>query len=290
MATPPGGHPYDGGLRSPGEQARNRFNFPSTPSRQSGQGGTDGGAGQDGTGGMPRRHPVYQQPPERQPYEQPPQGPPVSPHLGQPYEEPAPRQSYGDHGQQEYSGHEPYEQPAPQGQSYEQSASQPYESQPYERQAPQPARQQQPQSEERPAGQRPFEQNRSRPAEEPRRSPEPSMGTHNPLVRPYAMTGGRTRPRYQLAIEALVSTTADPSQLHGQLPEHQRICRLCIEIKSVAEISALLSIPLGVARILVADLAEAGLVAIHQPGGDESVGGQPDVTLLERVLSGLRKL
>ncbi|MBP2584951.1 hypothetical protein J3A78_005429 [Streptomyces sp. PvR006] len=117
-----------------------------------------------------------------------------------------------------------------------------------------------------------------------------SGGSHNPLVRPYAMTGGRTRPRYQLAIEALVSTTADPSRLQGQLPEHQRICRLCFEIKSVAEISALLSIPLGVARILVADLAEAGLVAIHQPGGDETAGGQPDVTLLERVLSGLRKL
>nr|WP_030370016.1 DUF742 domain-containing protein [Streptosporangium nondiastaticum] len=104
------------------------------------------------------------------------------------------------------------------------------------------------------------------------------------------MTGGRTRPRYQLAIEALVHTTAQPAQLHGQLPEHQRICHLCTEIKSVAEISALLTIPLGVARILVADLAEAGLVAIHQPGGDESAGGQPDVTLLERVLSGLRNL
>nr|WP_251512500.1 DUF742 domain-containing protein [Actinacidiphila bryophytorum] len=110
------------------------------------------------------------------------------------------------------------------------------------------------------------------------------------FVRPYAMTGGRTRPRYQLAIEALVSTTAEPERLRGQLPEHQRICLLCREIKSVAEISALLTIPLGVVRILVADLAEAGLVTIHQPGGDEAAGGQPDVTLLERVLSGLRKL
>ncbi|MEV6011239.1 DUF742 domain-containing protein [Streptomyces sp. NPDC051976] len=118
-----------------------------------------------------------------------------------------------------------------------------------------------------------------------RKPPTPSG-----LVRPYAMTGGRTRPRYQLAIEALVSTTADPERLRGQLPEHQRICLLCREIKSVAEISALLTIPLGVVRILVADLAEAGLVAIHQPGGDESSGGQPAVTLLERVLSGLRKL
>ncbi|UNZ17165.1 DUF742 domain-containing protein [Streptomyces sp. 891-h] len=123
------------------------------------------------------------------------------------------------------------------------------------------------------------------------RAADQSPPPQQPLVRPYAMTGGRTRPRYQLAIEALVHTTAEAAQLQGQLPEHQRICRLCYEIKSVAEISALLTIPLGVARILVADLAEAGLVAIHQPGGDETTAdGQPDVTLLERVLSGLRKL
>ncbi|WP_407702289.1 DUF742 domain-containing protein [Streptomyces specialis] len=135
-------------------------------------------------------------------------------------------------------------------------------------------------------------------------TPPPSQGSYGvphhygafdddgdqPLVRPYAMTGGRTRPRYQLAIEALVSTTAEPVQLPGLLPEHQRICQLCLEVKSVAEVSALLSLPLGVARILVADLAEAGLVAIHQPGSEAEPGGQPDVTLLERVLSGLRKL
>ncbi len=77
----------------------------------------------------------------------------------------------------------------------------------------------------------------------------------SPPVRPYAMTGGRTRPRYQLAIEALVHTTAQPHQMQSESPEHQRICNLCLEIKSVAEISALLTIPLGVARILVADLA-----------------------------------
>lgn len=161
-------------------------------------------------------------------------------------------------GQPQGGGLPPYP-----GQPHQPYAS-PYEQRPYER---------------------PYQQRQQRAAPEP-----PPQNTHNPLVRPYAMTGGRTRPRYQLAIEALVSTTADPSSLHGQLPEHQRICRLCIEIKSVAEISALLHIPLGVARILVADLAEAGLVAIHPPGGDEAAGGQPDVTLLERVLSGLRKL
>ncbi|WP_217577132.1 DUF742 domain-containing protein, partial [Streptomyces sp. GbtcB7] len=79
-------------------------------------------------------------------------------------------------------------------------------------------------------------------------------------------------------------TTAQPHQMQGQLPVHQRICNLCREIKSVGEISALLSIPLGVARILVAVLAEAGLVAIHQPGGDVDAGGPPDVALLGRVV------
>ncbi|MFF7727523.1 DUF742 domain-containing protein [Streptomyces sp. NPDC008001] len=133
----------------------------------------------------------------------------------------------------------------------------------------------------------------------PPASPGPYGASHHapygsegdqPLVRPYAMTGGRTRPRYQLAIEALVSSTADPAVLGTLLPEHQRICHLCREVKSVAEVSALLNMPLGVARILVADLAEAGMVAIHQPGGSGESGGTPDVTLLERVLSGLRKL
>ncbi|XLE02139.1 DUF742 domain-containing protein [Streptomyces sp. 184] len=140
-------------------------------------------------------------------------------------------------------------------------------------------------------------QHRGRPAPAPQPQPGVSArgarGGRSPqsrLVRPYAVTGGRTRPRYQLAIEALVQTTADPSRLTSQLPEHQRICRLCYELKSVAEVSALLTLPLGVARILVADLAEAGLVTIHQPGGGDTAGGQPDVTLLERVLSGLRKL
>ncbi|MBT2472422.1 DUF742 domain-containing protein [Streptomyces sp. ISL-66] len=184
------------------------------------------------------------------------------------------QQPQGGHDQNRFNfPSTPSNQPAPE---HNPAGQQPYQRQPYQQPQPQYGQPQQPQQPYRSAQQQPS------------RAARPQA--HNPLVRPYAMTGGRTRPRYQLAIEALVSTTADPARLQGQLPEHQRICRLCIEIKSVAEISALLTIPLGVARILVADLAEAGLVAIHQPGGDESAGGQPDVTLLERVLSGLRKL
>ena len=180
-----------------------------------------------------------------------------------------------------YQPFQPYQQQGSQGGDWQQQPQQPGPGWP----------QQQPHYQQPQHEQQRYEAPPSRIQPVQRQAPAPAKpAAHNPLVRPYAMTGGRTRPRYQLAIEALVSTTADPSRLQGQLPEHQRICRLCIEIKSVAEVSALLSIPLGVARILVADLAEAGLVAIHQPGGDEAAGGQPDVTLLERVLSGLRKL
>nr|WSS64434.1 DUF742 domain-containing protein [Streptomyces sp. NBC_01177] len=197
----------------------------------------------------------------------------------------------GRQGSQEpYQPYQPYQQPQQGSQGgWQQQAQQPGSGWPQQQQPGSGWPQQQPQHEQQPPQRYEAPPSRIQPVQ--RQAPQPAKpAAHNPLVRPYAMTGGRTRPRYQLAIEALVSTTADPARLQGQLPEHQRICRLCIEIKSVAEVSALLSIPLGVARILVADLAEAGLVAIHQPGGDEAAGGQPDVTLLERVLSGLRKL
>lgn len=195
------------------------------------------------------------------------------------------------------------EQPAPQRQQQQPPPQRRQQQEPPQRQHPQAPQRQQPQPpryDDRQYDQGPPPRIQTvEPMQPPPRSAPETGGAagrvdrveQQPLVRPYAMTGGRTRPRYQLAIEALVHTSADPARLQGQLPEHQRICRLCYEIKSVAEISALLSIPLGVARILVADLAEAGLVAIHQPGGDETnADGQPDVTLLERVLSGLRKL
>ncbi|MEU6273752.1 DUF742 domain-containing protein [Streptomyces populi] len=110
------------------------------------------------------------------------------------------------------------------------------------------------------------------------------------LVRPYAMTGGRTRPAHQLAIEALVSTTGDLSQASKLSPEAYRICVLCRKLNSIAEVSAILSIPLGVARILVADLAELGFVVVQQPHEGDVQDGRPQVTLLEKVLVGLRNL
>jgi hypothetical protein len=108
------------------------------------------------------------------------------------------------------------------------------------------------------------------------------------LVRPYAVTGGRTEPRYQLEIEAMVVTAYHGARDLAVLsPECQAILDLCRDWRSVAEISAVLQMPLGVARILIADMAAERLVRIHQL--DHAQGG-PDVKLLERVLIGLRKL
>ena len=108
------------------------------------------------------------------------------------------------------------------------------------------------------------------------------------LVRPYAVTGGRTEPRFHLEIEAMVTAAHYGARDLSMLsPECQAILQLCRDWRSVAEVSAVLQMPLGVARILIADMAAEGLVRVHQP--DHAQGG-PNVRLLERVLSGLRKL
>ena len=108
------------------------------------------------------------------------------------------------------------------------------------------------------------------------------------LVRPYAVTGGRTQPRYQLQIEAMVAASHYGARdLSVLAPECQAILGFCRDWRSVAEISAVLRLPLGVARVLVADMAVEGLVRVHQI---DHAHGRPDLNLLERVLSGLRKL
>ena len=103
------------------------------------------------------------------------------------------------------------------------------------------------------------------------------------------MTGGRTRPDYEMAIEALVSTTRLGERVAAEstAPERQRICDLCRRARSVAEIAAYLRVPLGVTRVLVGDMAQEGLVQVHQTA---VVADRPDLALMQRVLNGLRNL
>ena len=85
----------------------------------------------------------------------------------------------------------------------------------------------------------------------------------------------------------VVAAQYDVRDLSLLSPECQAILEFCRDWRSVAEISAVLQMPLGVARILIADMGAEGVVRIHQLNHAQ---GPPDVKLLERVLSGLRKL
>jgi hypothetical protein len=108
-------------------------------------------------------------------------------------------------------------------------------------------------------------------------------------VRPYAWTRGRTKAGLDLAIEALVSTSQRAKDQMGLLQvEHRAVAELCEQTRSVAEVAALLSIPLGVARVVLGDMVGLNLVTVHQTAS--SAGNEPDLALMERVLSGLRRL
>jgi hypothetical protein len=108
-------------------------------------------------------------------------------------------------------------------------------------------------------------------------------------VRPYAWTRGRTKSGLDLAIETLVSTSQQGRNQMAMLQvEHRAVAELCEQTRSVAEVAALLSLPLGVARVLLGDMAGLGVVTVHQTAS--SAGNVPDLALMERVLSGLRRL
>jgi hypothetical protein len=126
---------------------------------------------------------------------------------------------------------------------------------------------------------------RQRPPEPPPEWPvqeDPHPARDSSLIRPYARTGGRTTARHDLRLETLLST--DEDRLYRATNDQAAMMRLCLQPRSVAEISALMKIPLGVTRVLLSDLITLNLVAVHEPSDT------PNIALLERVLSGLRKL
>ncbi|WP_410595130.1 DUF742 domain-containing protein [Amycolatopsis sp. lyj-23] len=119
-------------------------------------------------------------------------------------------------------------------------------------------------------------------------SPAP-VASPGSRVRPYTRTGGRTRSDHNLALEALVSTSDDGRRYRGvRSVEHRRICDLCLDTRSVAEIAAHLRLPLGVVKVLVGDMADIGLVLIHQT--ELILGDRSSREFMERVLAGLRAL
>lgn len=107
-------------------------------------------------------------------------------------------------------------------------------------------------------------------------------------IRPYSWTGGRTRSNYQLELETLVSVSEMCQHHRLERLEQQSIAELCKHPRSVAEIGALLGVPLGVAKVLLGDMADLGLVTVHHTVTKS--GSASHLRLMERVLSGLRRL
>ncbi|MFI5830991.1 DUF742 domain-containing protein [Streptomyces sp. NPDC051578] len=115
-----------------------------------------------------------------------------------------------------------------------------------------------------------------------------------PLVRPYAMTGGRTKPgphgvRFDL-IALVVVGGAGPAAGDEALlgPEHRVLLGLCgAQTQSVAELAADADLPVGVVRVLLGDLLEGGHVKVSRPVPPARL---PDERILREVIDGLRAL
>ncbi|MEU8774932.1 DUF742 domain-containing protein [Streptomyces sp. NPDC048606] len=115
-----------------------------------------------------------------------------------------------------------------------------------------------------------------------------------PLVRPYALTGGRTKPgphgvRFDLIALVLVDPAAAGGADESLLgPEHLALLGLCrAETQSVAELAADADLPVGVVRVLLGDLLEAGHVKVSRPVPPARL---PDERILREVIEGLRAL
>jgi hypothetical protein len=121
--------------------------------------------------------------------------------------------------------------------------------------------------------------------------PEPPFpGREASLVRPYTLTAGRTGTGVDLPLEAPVQTLQaglahrwPPNDMRG------RIIQLCVKSPSVAEISARLDLPVGVARVLVGDLVLSGYLRVHRTLTDRSTRDERH-ELIGRTLRGLRAL
>jgi hypothetical protein len=101
----------------------------------------------------------------------------------------------------------------------------------------------------------------------------------------YAVTGGRTRAGdHDLPIESVI-TSAEPDDAIDDLQaEYRAILDLARTPVALVEVAASLGVPIGVARVLVSDLAEAGHLVVHAPGYADG----PPPQVLARLLDGLR--
>jgi hypothetical protein len=109
-----------------------------------------------------------------------------------------------------------------------------------------------------------------------------------PVVRPYALTGGLTRPSGQrFDLLDMVGVVRRAAQDMPQLaPEQAQVLERCQIPAPLVDLAADLDLPVGVIRILVSDMRERGLVTIHRA----QPAGAGDLKILQEVVDGLRRL
>ncbi len=114
-----------------------------------------------------------------------------------------------------------------------------------------------------------------------------------PVVRPYAMTCGRTRSLTEEKLDLIAVVIADTLRSRSVADqtlslEHLDIVELSRESpQSVAELAAELDLPVGVVRVLIGDLLHAALVRVSRPVTPAEL---PDEWILREVINGLRAL
>jgi hypothetical protein len=110
----------------------------------------------------------------------------------------------------------------------------------------------------------------------------------NRLVRPFTITGGRTRPsRNIFTLITIVRAAYSDWPGQGLQREHLRALGLCAEPMAVAEVAARLDLPVAVTKILLSDLLDQGKIIATPPAQGTS---GPDITLLQKVRDGLARL
>ena len=114
------------------------------------------------------------------------------------------------------------------------------------------------------------------------------LGSSDPMVRAYTITGGRTNTEApQLRFESMVALTDKGVAVSAQLTfERKKIVMLLDQPLSVAEISAKICIPIGVARVLVGDLVVGGILRLFDAPTDAS----QDISLVRELIDGIRNL
>lgn len=116
-------------------------------------------------------------------------------------------------------------------------------------------------------------------------SATPGRTAGHDVVRPFVMTGGRTRAeRRDLRIETMLSAVPGATT-SGLSAEQAKLLRLCEQPMSIAEASAALGLVIGVTTILAADLVSEGRLEVHQTDPVEI-----ELDVLSRMIDAVRAL